>query len=141
MNTGNWSRVKELLDACLDLEPAQWPEYLNGACAADSEIRAEVESLLAAHEKVGEEEAEAWMVKHFSLVVTYCSTCLPARRAAIMCSGRPAPGFFLQLIPLLVDASHEDVGHRNEADARVGNHGFGSGLGANVRRNRSCRSG
>src|SRR5437899_528532 len=54
MNTGNWSRVKELLDACLDLEPAQWPEYLDRACAGDAEIRNEVESLLAAHERVGD---------------------------------------------------------------------------------------
>ncbi len=53
MSTDTWSKVKELLDACLDLEPAQWSEYLD-SLGVDSEIRREVDSLLASHEKAGD---------------------------------------------------------------------------------------
>ena len=54
MNAETWSKVKELLDACLDLEPAQWAAYLDKACGADAELRHEVESLLASHEQAGD---------------------------------------------------------------------------------------
>ncbi|MBI4910380.1 MAG: serine/threonine protein kinase [Acidobacteria bacterium] len=54
MNPETWARVKKILDACLDLEPAQWAHYLNESCAGDSEVRAEVESLLSSHEQAGD---------------------------------------------------------------------------------------
>jgi non-specific serine/threonine protein kinase/serine/threonine-protein kinase len=54
MNPETWSKVKEVLDACLDLGPPQWAGYLDEACSGAPEVRAEVESLLASHEQVGD---------------------------------------------------------------------------------------
>lgn len=44
-----WRTIEEILDAALDLPPAQRPGFLDEVCAADPALRAEVESLLAAH--------------------------------------------------------------------------------------------
>src|SRR6478672_9606154 len=54
MHAESWSKVKERLDACLDLEPGQWPDYLDRTCAGDAGLRAEVESLLASHQQLGD---------------------------------------------------------------------------------------
>ncbi|MGD8330836.1 MAG: serine/threonine-protein kinase, partial [Acidobacteriota bacterium] len=48
-----WQRVKELMQAALDLEPPARAPYLREECA-DDELRHEVESLLAAHEEAGD---------------------------------------------------------------------------------------
>ena len=45
--TARWQRVRELFHACTELDPAQRDELLRQECAEDSELRAEVESLLA----------------------------------------------------------------------------------------------
>jgi serine/threonine protein kinase len=42
----NWERVKELLDQVMGLAPAQRARFLDEACASDSGLRAELESLL-----------------------------------------------------------------------------------------------
>jgi hypothetical protein len=44
-----WPRVKEILADALALTPEARPAYLVEACAADPELRCEVESLLAAN--------------------------------------------------------------------------------------------
>ena len=44
----------ELFEAALDLDPSERAEFLNKACAGNSELRAEVESLLAADEEAAE---------------------------------------------------------------------------------------
>src|SRR6266851_1591793 len=54
MNAETWSRVKDLLDACLDRDRSEWPAYLDEACRGDAELREEVESLLASHEQAGD---------------------------------------------------------------------------------------
>src|SRR4051812_17653722 len=54
MNTETWVRVKEILDACIDLPPHERELYLDETCAADAQVRAEVESLLEAHERAGD---------------------------------------------------------------------------------------
>src|ERR1035437_7164266 len=54
MTPDTWSKVKEVLDACLDLDPPQWAGYLDEACPGAPEVRAEVESLLASHERLGD---------------------------------------------------------------------------------------
>ena len=54
MDTQTWIRVKEILDTCLDLEAVQRATYLDEACAGSAEVRAEVESLLSAHEQAGD---------------------------------------------------------------------------------------
>jgi serine/threonine protein kinase/tetratricopeptide (TPR) repeat protein len=44
-----WSKVKEIFGAALEREPAARSAWLDEACAGDPALRAEVESLLAAH--------------------------------------------------------------------------------------------
>ena len=45
--TARWQRVRELFHACTELDSAQRDALLRQECAEDSELRAEVESLLA----------------------------------------------------------------------------------------------
>jgi eukaryotic-like serine/threonine-protein kinase len=45
-----WSRAKDLFDRALDKEPGERGAFLAAACEGDDDLRAEVESLLAAHE-------------------------------------------------------------------------------------------
>ena len=47
MNTTSWNRVKEIFDDALKQPAAELAAYLDSACAADHEVRQEVESLLA----------------------------------------------------------------------------------------------
>jgi len=51
--TERWRRIEELLTAALDREPAARERFLDAACAGDSDLRREVVSLLAAHERSG----------------------------------------------------------------------------------------
>jgi non-specific serine/threonine protein kinase/serine/threonine-protein kinase len=44
-----WPRIKEIVGAALEREPAERSAFLDQACSKDKELRAEVESLLAAH--------------------------------------------------------------------------------------------
>ncbi len=50
MDGGRWQRVKDLFAAALEKEAAERDAFLDEACAADPALRAEVDSLLAAHE-------------------------------------------------------------------------------------------
>jgi len=54
MQTERWHRVKEIFSAALDREPAERARYLEEACAGDSELLAEVRSLLDSHETAGD---------------------------------------------------------------------------------------
>src|ERR1700722_10858237 len=48
MNAGaRWQRVRELFHVCTELDPAQRDALLTQECADDSEMRSEVESLIA----------------------------------------------------------------------------------------------
>ena len=53
MNAERWQQVKRLLDEVVALAPADRTSYLDQACAADTELRREVESLLRSHERAG----------------------------------------------------------------------------------------
>jgi hypothetical protein len=44
-----WQKVKEIVGAALEREPRERSAFLDEACAHDDKLRAEVESLLAAH--------------------------------------------------------------------------------------------
>ena len=44
-----WRRIEELLALALDREPAARARFLDAACAGDSDLRREVDSLLAAY--------------------------------------------------------------------------------------------
>jgi len=54
VDTDRWQRVKELFAAALECDPSKRRALLNEACAGDNELRAEVESLLEAHEQSGD---------------------------------------------------------------------------------------
>src|SRR5262245_1363338 len=47
MNPDRWRQVADLYEAVLDREPAIRPAFLADACRGDSDLRREVESLLA----------------------------------------------------------------------------------------------
>ena len=51
--TERWRRIEELLAAALDRESDARERFLDAACAGDTELRNEVASLLAAHERAG----------------------------------------------------------------------------------------
>jgi serine/threonine protein kinase len=55
MNPDHWSRVKELLNAVLELEPSERAAYLERTCGPDTALRAEIDSLLASYEEAGDE--------------------------------------------------------------------------------------
>ena len=44
-----WPKIKEIVGAALEREPGERAPFLDDACAQHPELRAEVESLLAAH--------------------------------------------------------------------------------------------
>ena len=54
MTPERWQRIKELFHAAAELAPGARGAFLAARCAGDPEARAEVESLLAAHEREGE---------------------------------------------------------------------------------------
>ena len=47
MTPERWQDVRRVLNAALELEPAERPAYLDGACVGDPSLRWEVERLLA----------------------------------------------------------------------------------------------
>src|SRR5688500_7090871 len=51
MHTERWQEIDRLFDAVLDLDPPARDSFLTKACAGDDELRREVESLLAAHQR------------------------------------------------------------------------------------------
>lgn len=53
MNPQRWARVKAVFQVAVDLAATERAAYLDSACAADGELRDEVESLIAAHEAAG----------------------------------------------------------------------------------------
>jgi serine/threonine protein kinase/TolB-like protein/Tfp pilus assembly protein PilF len=53
MTPERWQRVKEIFDAALQIEPAKRSAFLSNACGGDDDLRNEVETLIASHEKDG----------------------------------------------------------------------------------------
>jgi Tol biopolymer transport system component/predicted Ser/Thr protein kinase len=53
MKPERWQQIDKLLEQALEQEPSRRSVFLDGACAGDEELRREVESLLAAHERAG----------------------------------------------------------------------------------------
>jgi hypothetical protein len=51
VTTHGWNRIKEIFEGALDVEPSDRDRYLDEACGSNASMRAEVASLLAAHEK------------------------------------------------------------------------------------------
>src|SRR5215475_7444139 len=53
MTREEWQRVKEVLHEALELPRAGRTEFLDLACDGNTELRAEVESLLQSHDEAG----------------------------------------------------------------------------------------
>src|SRR5262245_66102369 len=53
MTLERWQQIKQLYHSVLEREPSERANLLDQACAGDQEMRSEVESLLASHEKAG----------------------------------------------------------------------------------------
>jgi eukaryotic-like serine/threonine-protein kinase len=53
MTPERWSRLKDLFRVAINHEPRQRVVFLDQACASDSALRAEIESLLASHDEAG----------------------------------------------------------------------------------------
>jgi serine/threonine-protein kinase len=53
MQMDNWSRVKDLFHAALERPPGERATFLDASCGGDSELRREIERLLAAHAASG----------------------------------------------------------------------------------------
>lgn len=55
-----WTRIKEIVGAALEREPGERSSYLDHACAKDTRLRAEVDSLLAAYADAGALSENPW---------------------------------------------------------------------------------
>jgi eukaryotic-like serine/threonine-protein kinase len=53
MTPERWHRIRELFESALERAPDERTAFLDQACAGDEEVRKEVESLIASHEKTG----------------------------------------------------------------------------------------
>ena len=58
-----WQRVKEIVGSALELQPAERGAFLDEICSNDTELRAEVESLLAAHRDSDNLSKSPWIVE------------------------------------------------------------------------------
>jgi serine/threonine protein kinase len=58
MASERWQQVNNLYHAALERDPSQRAAFLNHTCSGDTELRREVESLLASHEQAGNFIAE-----------------------------------------------------------------------------------
>jgi len=55
-----WQRVKDIVGAALEREPQERTVFLDQACSQDAELRAEVESLIAAHADAASLSENPW---------------------------------------------------------------------------------
>jgi serine/threonine protein kinase/uncharacterized protein (DUF2267 family) len=58
-----WPKIKEIVGAALEREPSERIAFLDQACAQNSELRPEVESLLAAHADADGLSEHPWITK------------------------------------------------------------------------------
>src|SRR5215470_15143903 len=58
-----WQRVKEIVGSALERQPADRSTFLDEVCSKDTELRAEVESLLAAHHDSVDLSRNPWVVE------------------------------------------------------------------------------
>ncbi|MGA8153528.1 MAG: protein kinase [Terriglobales bacterium] len=65
MKPERWQLVKEVLNQAVALDPRDRPPYLDRVCAADTDLRREVDSLLASHERAGTHFLQASAVDLF----------------------------------------------------------------------------
>ena len=58
-----WPKIKEIVGAALEREPSERSAFLDRACSQHDELRAEVESLLAAHADADGLSGHPWAIK------------------------------------------------------------------------------
>ena len=75
----HWQKVKEIVGEALDRDPAERGAYLDRACVRDVELRAEVESLLAAHADADGLSESPWAAATVSDAVGETKTIGPYR--------------------------------------------------------------
>ena len=51
MTPEEWQRVQEILESAMDVDPGSRSAFIRKACGGDENLRREVESLLADHQK------------------------------------------------------------------------------------------
>jgi eukaryotic-like serine/threonine-protein kinase len=62
MNPNRVSKISEILEGALALDPVHRIAYLDGVCGSDTELRAEIDSLIDSHERAGSRFLqEAWL--------------------------------------------------------------------------------
>jgi eukaryotic-like serine/threonine-protein kinase len=54
MTPERWQQLKQIFQSALELNPAERSAFLAQACANDSELRSEVESLISSHDQAGD---------------------------------------------------------------------------------------
>ena len=59
-----WGRIKELFGAALELAPSARAAFLRDACGEDENLKAEIESLLAAHDQSDLLSSSPWKGTH-----------------------------------------------------------------------------
>src|SRR5438552_3911193 len=59
MTSDQWARVKDLFHAALELSGDERTAFLDRECNGSAELRAEVETLIAAHEDESQDEPTA----------------------------------------------------------------------------------
>ena len=62
-NLRQWQRVKEIVGSAVERPPAERSAYLDSACSHDSELRKEVESLLAAYQDSDRLSEAPWQIE------------------------------------------------------------------------------
>ena len=55
-----WPKIKEIVGAAIEREPAERCAFLDQACSQDHDLRAEVESLLAAYAEADGPSENPW---------------------------------------------------------------------------------
>ena len=53
MTPERWQQVKEIFNSAINYRPEERSSFISNACSGDEELRNEVESLIASHEKSG----------------------------------------------------------------------------------------
>ena len=61
-----WSRIREILYAALERRPTERDQYLEKACAGDSALRCEVESLISWSESSSDELPSGFLTRHLA---------------------------------------------------------------------------
>src|ERR1051325_252686 len=53
MTPERWQQIRRILEAALELSPSERPAFLDDACAADSGLRREVQTLISSYDEAG----------------------------------------------------------------------------------------